>query len=50
MASLCNHLLKIAKGGTSLFTLNGFPVEAVSCPDFAQGKLQVYYFTGFVIK
>jgi len=50
MASLCNHLLKIAKGGTSLFTLNGLPVEAVSCPDFAQGKLQVYYFTGFVIK
>jgi len=40
MASLCNHLLKNANGGTSLFTLNGLPVEAVSCPDFAQGKLQ----------
>jgi hypothetical protein len=50
MASLCNHLLKNANGGTSLFTLNGLPVEAVSCPDFAQGKLQVYCFTGFVIK
>jgi hypothetical protein len=47
---LCNHLLKNANGKTSLFTLNGLPVEAVSCPKFAQGKLQVYYFTGFVIK